>query len=143
MEGFAHAAEYAERAGFDGVEIHAAHGYLLSQFLSPSTNHRSDEYGGSLKHRMQLIVEVKEAISRRVRKDFIVGIKINSVEFQDEGFRTDEAAELCETLENQNFDFVELSGGTHEKMPTDSQESTRLREAVSFEKLTPPAFGVS
>jgi 2,4-dienoyl-CoA reductase-like NADH-dependent reductase (Old Yellow Enzyme family) len=134
IDSFAHAAEYLDKAGFDGIQLHGAHGYLLSQFLSPTTNLRTDQYGGNLKNRMRLILEVRDEIAKRVRKDFVVGIKINSVEFQEKGFQPDEAKELCQALEEHAFDFVELSGGTYENWPLANQkrESTLEREAVSI-----------
>lgn len=134
IDGFAHAAEYLDKAGFDGMQLHGAHGYLLSQFLSPTTNLRTDRYGGNLSNRMRLILEVRDEIAKRVRKDFVVGIKINSVEFQDKGFQPDEAKQLCQALEEHAFDFVELSGGTYENWPLADQKrpSTLEREAVSI-----------
>ncbi|KAE8372672.1 hypothetical protein BDV26DRAFT_297651 [Aspergillus bertholletiae] len=114
VEGFAHAAAYAERAGFDGIQLQAAHGHLLSQFLSPRTNKRQDDYGGSIKNRMKLISEIRKAISERVEETFTVGIKINAVEFQESAFNLEETAQLCIELEKMCFDFVELSGGTYE-----------------------------
>lgn len=133
IEGFAHAAEYLEKAGYDGIELHGAHGYLLSQFLSSTTNKRTDEYGGDLKNRMRLILEIRAEIAKRVRNDFIVGIKINSVEFQEHGFQPEEAKVLCAALEEHKFDFVELSGGTYEKWSMDEKrDSTQKREAVCF-----------
>ena len=134
IDSFAHAAEYLDKAGFDGIQLHGAHGYLLSQFLSPTTNLRTDQYGGDLKNRMRLILEVRDEIAKRVRKDFVVGIKINSVEFQEKGFQPDEAKVLCQALEEHAFDFVELSGGTYENWPlaTQKRASTLDREAVSF-----------
>jgi 2,4-dienoyl-CoA reductase-like NADH-dependent reductase (Old Yellow Enzyme family) len=133
IDGFAHAAEYLEKAGFDGIELHGAHGYLLSQFLSPTTNLRTDKYGGDLKNRMRLILEVRDEIAKRVSDKFVVGIKVNSVEFQEKGFQPEEARELCKALEEHKFDFVELSGGTYEKwVQVDAQrQSTVSREAVS------------
>lgn len=133
VEGFVHAAVYLEKAGFDGIQLHSAHGYLLSQFLSSTTNKRTDEYGGDLKKRMRLVLQIREEISKRVRKDFIVGIKINSVEFQEHGFKPEEAKVLCGALEEHEFDFVELSGGTYENWQMDEKrDSTQKREAVSF-----------
>lgn len=79
MDGFSYAAEYLQKAGFDGIELHAAHGYLLSQFLSETSNQRTDEYGGNLGNRLRLVVEIAEAIRRRTQPGFILGIKINSV----------------------------------------------------------------
>jgi 2,4-dienoyl-CoA reductase-like NADH-dependent reductase (Old Yellow Enzyme family) len=131
VEGFAHAAEYLDKAGYDGIQLHGAHGYLLSQFLSSSTNHRTDEYGGTLSNRVRLIIEIKNAISTRVRNGFIIGIKINSVEFQDKGFQPEEAKELCRVLEKSQFDFVELTGGTFENWVLGSKRASTIeREAV-------------
>lgn len=134
VEGFAHAAEFLERAGFDGIMLHGAHGYLLSQFLSPESNHRTDEYGGSLDNRMRLILEIAAAIKKRVGQDFILGIKINSVEFQDQGFTPDEAILLCQALEEAEFDYVETSGGNYERAGFNYRnESTRKRESYFIE----------
>jgi 2,4-dienoyl-CoA reductase-like NADH-dependent reductase (Old Yellow Enzyme family) len=116
IEGWAHAAEYLEKAGYDGIELHGAHGYLLAQFLSPSTNLRTDKYGGSLENRARLIVEIAQEIRRRTSPSFILGIKMNSVEFQEKGFQPEEAKELCSILEANKFDFIELSGGTYEAL---------------------------
>jgi len=143
VEGFAHAAEYLEKAGWDGIELHGAHGYLLAQFLSPTTNRRTDKYGGSLENRARLIIEIAAEIRKRVKSNFIVGIKLNSVEFQDKGFDTQEAKTLCQMLENNKFDFVELSGGTYEKLAFGHQrESTKKREAffMEFADLIAPAL---
>ncbi|KAH7389258.1 NADH oxidase [Cadophora sp. MPI-SDFR-AT-0126] len=130
IEGFAHAAEYLEKAGFDGIQLHGAHGYLLSQFLSETTNLRKDSYGGCLANRMRIILEIREGIRKRVSPSFIVGIKINSVEFQVNEFQPDEALQLCAILQNHRFDFVELSGGTYEKMEMDyKRDTTKKREA--------------
>jgi 2,4-dienoyl-CoA reductase-like NADH-dependent reductase (Old Yellow Enzyme family) len=134
IEGFAHSAEYLEKAGYDGIELHAAHGYLLAQFLSPTTNLRTDKYGGSLENRARLILEAAQEVRKRTKPDFIVGIKLNSVEFQDKGFSPDEAKELCSLLEQNKFDFVELSGGTYEKLAFAHQrESTKKRESFFLE----------
>ncbi|KAF5576743.1 transcriptional regulator [Fusarium pseudocircinatum] len=135
IEGFAHAAEYLEKAGFDGIELHAAHGYLLSQFLSRTTNKRTDEYGTqTVENRLRLISEIAAAIKARVSPTFIVSAKLNSVEFQDGGVTPDEARELCERLEALGFDFVELSGGTYERMALSwEKESTKQREGFFLE----------
>jgi 2,4-dienoyl-CoA reductase-like NADH-dependent reductase (Old Yellow Enzyme family) len=141
IEGFAHAAEYLDKAGYDGIQLHGAHGYLLAQFLSPSTNHRTDKYGGSLENRARLITEIGQEVRRRTSKNFVLGIKLNSVEFQEKGFDTQEAATLCKLLEDNTFDFVELSGGTYEQLAFGhKRESTKKREAffIEFaEKITP------
>jgi 2,4-dienoyl-CoA reductase-like NADH-dependent reductase (Old Yellow Enzyme family) len=80
IEQFAHAAEFLDIVGYDGIELHGAHGYLLAQFLS-TTNRRTDKYGGSLENRIRLIIEIADECRKRVSKSFILGIKINSVEF--------------------------------------------------------------
>ncbi|GJC87463.1 NADH-dependent flavin oxidoreductase nadA [Colletotrichum liriopes] len=131
INGFAHAAEYVYKAGFDGVELHGAHGYLLAQFLSPTTNKRTDRYGGSLANRARIILEIADAIRARVTDpSFSIGIKVNSVEFQDGGFSTDDCRQLCAALEAHRFDFVELSGGTYQSLAfTHKRESTKKREA--------------
>ncbi|KAJ4321510.1 hypothetical protein N0V84_005313 [Fusarium piperis] len=129
IEGFAHAAEYLEKAGFDGIELHGAHGYLIAQFLSPRTNKRTDEYGGSFENRSRIVFEIANEIRRRVSPKFILGIKINSVEYQPEGITIDDAKELSIALENAHFDFIELSGGNYEKLAFKHvKEENRKRE---------------
>ena len=143
IDGFGHAAEYMEKAGFDGIELHGAHGYLLAQFLSPTTNRRTDQYGGSLENRARLIVEIAQEVRKRTRPDFILGIKLNSVEFQDKGFNPEDARELCKILEANRFDFVELSGGTYESLAfVHKRDSTRKRESffLEFAELIAPAL---
>jgi 2,4-dienoyl-CoA reductase-like NADH-dependent reductase (Old Yellow Enzyme family) len=130
IECFAHAAEFLYNAGFDGIQLHGAHGYLLAQFLSSTTNKRTDEYGGSLQNRMRLILEIAEAVHERVPSSFVLGIKINSVEFQEGGFTPGEAQQLCGALEDSRFDYVELSGGTYEELAfAHKRESTKKRES--------------
>ncbi|CEF64082.1 NADH:flavin oxidoreductase/NADH oxidase, N-terminal domain and Aldolase-type TIM barrel domain-containing protein [Strongyloides ratti] len=127
VDKFGYAAEYCYKCGFDGIEIHSAHGYLLAQFLSNTTNKRTDEYGGSVENKMRIIVEIYNEIRKRVPADtgFVVGIKLNSVEFQNDGLKTDEAVEIVKKLDEIGFDFIELSGGTYEKwvMETPSNSS--------------------
>ncbi|KAF1983190.1 FMN-linked oxidoreductase [Aulographum hederae CBS 113979] len=144
ITGFAHAAEYLHRAGFDGIQLHAAHGYLLAQFLSESTNKRSDAYGGSLENRARLIVEIADAIKARVPSSFSISIKLNSVEWQDKGFSTSEAADVAKLLETNGFDFVELSGGTYEEMAfAHKRDSTKAREAFFLEFADQIVAGLS
>jgi len=143
IEGFAHAAEYLHKAGYDGAELHDAHGYLLAQFLSSTTNKRTDKYGGSLANRSRLIMEIAQRIRTRVPKEFIIGIKINSVEFQQGAFDTEECKELCASLEANRFDFVELSGGTYEELAfSHKRDSTKKREAffLDFAEVIVPAL---
>lgn len=110
-------------------------GYLLSQFLSPTTNKRTDQYGGSVLNRSRIIFDIIKAIRARVAdKSFMVGIKVNSVEFQSGGFTPEDCKTLCMELEKHSFDFVELSGGTYQEfVMKHERESTRKREAFFLE----------
>ncbi len=114
VDKFATTAQLVEKAGFSGVQIHAAHGYLISQFLSPLANGRRDAWGGSLDGRSRFLVEVVSAVRARVHKSFSVGVKLNAGDFQKGGFDIAEAALVVAKLENLGVDLVELSGGTYE-----------------------------
>lgn len=129
---FADTAEMAQEAGFDGVQIHGAHGYLISQFLSPLTNKRDDEWGGSLENRARFLMRIVEAVRARVQQGFGVGLKLNSADFQRGGFDFEDARQVVEWLNGKGLDFVELSGGSYESpaMQGNPQEgSTGEREA--------------
>ncbi len=110
---FAAAAVRAKRAGCDAVQLHGAHSYLLSQFLSPYFNARDDEYGGSLENRARFVLEVLHAVRTAVGPDFPVLIKVNSEDFLDGGFVLDDFVPLCLMLEKEGIDAIEVSGGTH------------------------------
>lgn len=128
---FARAAELARQAGFTGVQIHGAHGYLVSQFLSPRVNQRTDEWGGSAERRRRFVLEVYRAIRARVGPSFPVGIKLNSADFLRDGLRQEESVEAVAALAAEGIDLVEVSGGTYEApaMVGDRvPESTRRRE---------------
>lgn len=112
VEAFSNAAIRAKEAGFEGVQIHGAHGWLLSQFLSPFFNKRTDEYGGSLENRSRIVREVVQKIRGAVGDDFAILVKINSDDFLPGGFAVNEMIEVCSMLENDGIDAVELSGGT-------------------------------
>lgn len=109
---FGDGASRARRAGFDGVQIHAAHGFLLSEFLSPFYNRRRDEYGGSLENRARLLLEVVRDIREKVGDEFPVMIKLNSEDFVAGGFRVEDMLRTATMLQNAGIDAVELSGGT-------------------------------
>jgi 2,4-dienoyl-CoA reductase-like NADH-dependent reductase (Old Yellow Enzyme family) len=111
---FARTAQLGEQAGFTGVEIHAAHGYLLSQFLSPLTNRRTDEWGGSLENRARLLLEIVKAVRAVVSPGFAVAVKLNSADFQRGGFSADDARQVVTLLNGRGVDLVELSGGSYE-----------------------------
>ncbi len=111
-EDFKRAAVRAKEAGFDGVQIHAAHGYLLSQFLSSFFNKRKDEYGGSIENRARLILEILRSIKSELGKQFVVLIKLNSDDFIEGGFSPSEMVQVSAILESAGIDAIELSGGT-------------------------------
>jgi 2,4-dienoyl-CoA reductase-like NADH-dependent reductase (Old Yellow Enzyme family) len=136
----ASAARRARQAGFDAVQVHAAHGYLLSQFLSPATNRRRDCYGGSLENRFRMIGDTLAAVREVVGSDFPVLVKINSEDFVTEGFKRDELPAVAVLLADAGVDAVELSGGTvtnpHEThcarkvRPASAQEEVYYRQAA-------------
>ncbi|KMW59064.1 Oxidoreductase, FAD/FMN-binding [Candidatus Rhodobacter oscarellae] len=110
---FAQTARRAQELGFGGVEIHAAHGFLLSQFLSPLFNKRADAYGGSLGNRMRLLLETVAAVRRAVGPDFPVGLKLNATDQLEGGFQQDEALEVIAALDSTGIDLIDISGGTY------------------------------
>lgn len=115
IEQFKRGAIMAHRAGFDGVELHCSHGYLLSQFLSPKTNKRTDNYGGSAKKRLRIVIDILEAIRGAVPTSFAVGAKLNSSDYAKGGLTEEEALEHVRWLaETGKMDFIEVSGGTYE-----------------------------
>ena len=129
---FVNSATKALQAGFDGIEIHAAHGYLLSQFLSPLTNQRQDEWGGSLINRARLLINIVSQIRAVCPRDFIVMVKLNSADFQRGGFEFDDAVAVVERLHALGVDMVELSGGSYESPAMQGKtadESKLAREA--------------
>ncbi|GLX82691.1 NADH:flavin oxidoreductase/NADH oxidase family protein [Thalassotalea eurytherma] len=111
---FVKTALLAEQAGFNGVQIHAAHGYLISQFLSPLVNQREDSWGGNLENRAKLLLQVAEGIKSAVSPSFSLSVKLNSADFQRGGFDVDDAKQVVEMLSDVGIDFVELSGGSYE-----------------------------
>ncbi|APG62220.1 NADH:flavin oxidoreductase [Sphingorhabdus lutea] len=112
---FANAAAICKKGGFTGVQIHAAHGYLLSQFLSPHSNKRSDIYGGSLENRARLLLDVVAAVRGAVGKDFPISVKLNSADFQRGGFAFTDSLTVAKWLEKSGIDLIEISGGTYEQ----------------------------
>lgn len=144
VQAFAHAAAYLEAAGFDGIQLHAAHGYLLAQFVSPATNKRTDAYGGSVANRMRIITEICAAVRGQTGPGFVLAAKLNSVEFQDDGLTSSDAAELVKGLQDAGVDYLELSGGTYENMGMErKRDSTIRREAffMEFAEKIVPALG--
>jgi 2,4-dienoyl-CoA reductase-like NADH-dependent reductase (Old Yellow Enzyme family) len=131
IERFATAAEVCEDAGFDGVQIHAAHGYLVTQFLSPLTNLRDDEWGGDAERRMRFLIEVVRRVRGRVSPGFAVAVKLNSADFQRGGFTEDDSRAVVAALADEAVDLIEVSGGNYESPAMSGSESpsTRAREA--------------
>lgn len=133
---FAESAKLAKEAGFNGVQIHGAHGYLVSQFLSPRHNQRTDRWGGSLENRMRFAIEVYQGIRAMVGEDFPIGIKLNSADYSKGGFSHEESMEVVKRLEDIGIDLIEVSGGTYESpsmVGHKMKESTKQREAYFLE----------
>ncbi|MEL6875445.1 MAG: NADH:flavin oxidoreductase, partial [Pseudomonadota bacterium] len=148
VDRFALAAATCQEAGFTGVQIHAAHGYLLSSFLSPRANQRTDQYGGSLENRARFLLAVIAKTRAAVGPDFPISVKLNSADFQKGGFAFEDSLQVVQWLEAASVDLIEISGGTYEQpalMGADGMEekeeqnvapSTQAREAyfVDFAK---------
>ena len=134
---FARTAAWVQEAGMDGVQIHSAHGYLLSQFLSPRTNRRQDRWGGPLENRARLLLEVVRAVRARVGPAYPVSVKLNSSDFVKGGFTLDESLQVVRWLNDESVDLLEVSGGTYEQLEffkpqaaAELRDSTREREAM-------------
>lgn len=135
---YATAAEVCKRAGFDGVQIHGAHGYLVSQFLSPLSNLRTDEWGGDPERRRRFLIEIVRAMRAAVGPAFPIGVKLNSADFQRGGFDEAESMDVVAALEAEGVDLLEISGGTYEKPATSgtiaaTRASSVAREAFFLE----------
>ncbi len=132
IERYGNTAAIAKKAGWKGVQIHGAHGYLVSQFLSPITNKRTDRWGGSLENRARFPLEIYRNMRAKVGPDFPIGIKINSADFQRGGFTEEESLEVIDLLSAEGIDMIEVSGGTYERaamMGSTKKKSTQEREA--------------
>lgn len=136
IEKFAKSAKMAQNAGFDGVQIHGAHGYLVSQFLSGRHNQRDDQWGGSLENRMRFVIAVYNAIREKVGEDFPIGIKLNSADYMKGGFTPEESMQVVQKLGEIGIDLIEISGGTYESpsmVGYKVKASTQKREAYFLE----------
>ena len=140
VDAFAFAAKTLESTGFDGVQIHAAHGYLTSQFLSPLSNRRTDEYGGPLENRARFLLDCIRAARAATKPGFAISVKLNSADFQKGGFSDDESAVVAGWLQDAGVDLIEISGGNYEQprminfdrkdpLAANKRESTIKREA--------------
>ena len=147
IDRFVFTAKIARETGFTGVQFHSAHGYLLSEFLSPDINNRTDAWGGSIENRARLHLEIINKCRKEVGEDFPISIKLNSADFQKGGFTADESIQVAQMLENAGVDIIEISGGTYEqpkligvddltinpKRSEQRKESTIAREAYFLE----------
>ncbi|TXI11378.1 MAG: NADH:flavin oxidoreductase/NADH oxidase family protein [Rhizobium sp.] len=146
IQRFARVAVTAKETGFTGVQIHAAHGYLISSFLSPVTNQRTDRWGGTLENRARILIEAIRATRKAVGPDFPIGVKLNSDDFRKGGFNHEDCLQVVKWLNDESVDLLEISGGTYEQprllgfdgkaesKATESQrESTKKREAYFLE----------
>lgn len=136
---FGRTAAIAQKAGFSGVQIHGAHGYLVSQFLSGHHNQRNDRWGGSAENRRRFVLEVYKEMRAQVGPEFPIGIKLNSADFQKGGFTEEESLAVIQELSASGIDLIEISGGTYEApamagtKKTPVKDSTRKREAYFLE----------
>lgn len=127
QKAFADAAERARKAGFDGVQIHAAHGFLLSKFLTPYYNRRTDQYGGNYADRSRMVLETYGAIRDRVGPDYPVLVKINSEDFFEQGMTFSDCKYVCRKLADLGIDAIEISGGSRSSRPNEG-----------FDRIIPP-----
>jgi 2,4-dienoyl-CoA reductase-like NADH-dependent reductase (Old Yellow Enzyme family) len=137
IESFAETSLILKEAGFTGIQIHGAHGYLVSQFLSPDSNIREDKWGGTLENRARFVVEVYRRIRKKVGAKFPIGIKLNSTDFQKGGFSEEESMEVVKILSKEGIDLIEISGGTYEvpAMMGKKMKSTKKREAYFLDYI--------
>ena len=114
IQRFGESARICEKAGFEGVQLHGAHGYLISQFLSPLTNKRQDQWGGSIENRMRFLLEIYQAVRAATSEQFIISVKLNSADFQRGGITEDEVITVFKAIDEAGIDLIEISGGTYE-----------------------------
>jgi len=147
IDRFVFTAKIARETGFTGVQFHSAHGYLLSEFLSPDINNRSDAWGGSIENRARIHLEIINKCRKEVGEDFPISVKLNSTDFQKGGLTANESIQVAKMLENAGVDIIEISGGTYEqpkligiddltinpKRSEQRKESTIAREAYFLE----------
>ena len=107
---FGESARLAKKAGFEGVQLHGAHGYLISQFLSPLTNQRQDQWGGSIENRMRFLLEIYKEVRQQTGDDFIIAVKMNSADFQRGGFSEEDAINVAKAVADAGMDLIEISG---------------------------------
>ncbi len=135
IQQFVYAAKLCQEVGFTGIQIHAAHGYLLSQFLSPKTNIRHDKWGGSIENRARILIEIVKLVRKSVGPSYPISVKLNSADFLRGGFSEDDSLEVIKMLDALAIDLLEISGGTYERLAffeagfETKKDSTVKREA--------------
>lgn len=137
---FAHVARTAVETGFTGVQIHGAHGYLVSQFLSNRVNQRDDQWGGSLQNRARFLLEIVAAIRAAVGKTFPISVKLNSTDFEKGGYDVDDCAWVAAALENAGIDLLEISGGTYERQEMGGSETAHAGTTERASTLSREAY---
>lgn len=144
IEEFGHSCVLAVMAGFDGIELHAPHGYLEHQFLSPRTNRRTDEYGGSLENRMRFVIEIYDKVREMIGHAVPVGIRLSGDEHMPDGIHHDELKVVVQTLGERGIDYVHLSSGSYEatKYFFPETDGTMLDEAAGFKSVLPDGVPV-
>ena len=148
---FIQAGRRAKEAGFDGAQLHVAHGYLLSSFISPHTNRRTDEWGGSTVGRAGIVIEIVRGIKRIAGPDFPLIVKLNSTDFLPAGLHLKESVEIAKLLENEGIDGIEVSGGMAEAgrgsvwkgLRAEDEEGYFVENAAAFKRtVRVPVFGL-
>lgn len=137
---FVDAAKRAEYAGFDVIEIHAAHGYLLHEFLSPISNQRQDEYGGSFKNRSRLLIHIFHEIRKSISPTIAVGVRISATDWLENGWDVPESIELCEQLEDLGCDYIHVSSGglaPEQQIPLSPSYQVPLAQAIREHSMMP------
>jgi 2,4-dienoyl-CoA reductase-like NADH-dependent reductase (Old Yellow Enzyme family) len=131
---FADAAYRAKEAGFDGIQMHAAHGYMLSKFLTPYYNRRTDVYGGIIENRARMIIETYQAIRAKVGNEYPILIKINAEDFLEQGMTFEECKYVCKKLSQLGIDGIEISGGTFSSRPNEGPARKMAKGQESYFK---------
>jgi 2,4-dienoyl-CoA reductase-like NADH-dependent reductase (Old Yellow Enzyme family) len=151
IDDFVQAGRRAKEAGFDGAQLHVAHGYLLSSFISPYTNRRADEWGGSTANRLRIVIEIVRGIRRMLGKEFPLVAKLNSTDFLPTGLELEESIEIAKILEGEGIDGIEVSGGMSEAgkgsmwqgLRSEEEEGYFVESASKFKKaVRVPIFGL-
>ena len=130
IQRFATSAVICEKAGFEGVQLHGAHGYLISEFVSPLTNKRTDQWGGSIENRTRFLLEIYKAVRAATSENFIISVKLNSADFQKGGITEEEVISVFKAIDEAGIDLIEISGGTYEAPAMAGAKSNQRKEST-------------